>query len=77
MKLIRFCIAFVVALSLFDSNLGYAKNISEKEVREIEEEARKKAIESKKLQAQAIQLNLELSKMDKTSISLITALLLT
>lgn len=70
MKLIRFCIAFVVALSLFDSNLGYAKNISEKEVREIEEEARKKAIESKKLQAQAIQLNLELSKMDKTSISL-------
>lgn len=71
MNLLRLCIVLIIAsLNLFESNWGYAKDISEKEVREIEEEARKKAIESKKLQAQAIQLNLELSKMDKTSISL-------
>ena len=71
MKILHLCIVLIIAgLNLFESNWGYAKDISEKEVREIEEEARKKAIESKKLQAQAIQLNLELSKMDKTSISL-------
>ena len=50
--------------------LGYAKDVSENEVKQIEEEARKKSLESKRLQAQAIQLNLELSKMDKNSISL-------
>ena len=53
-----------------NSGYGYARNVSEKEVRQLEEEAKKKTLESKRLQAQAIQLNLELSKMDKDLISL-------
>lgn len=49
---------------------GYAKDVSESEVKKIEAEAKQKTLESKKLQAQAIQLNLELSKIDKTVITL-------
>lgn len=58
------------ALSSFSNCLCYAKDISESEVKRIEAEAQKKALESRKFQAQAIQLNLELSKIDKTVIEL-------
>ncbi len=66
-----FSIAFLLlGICFLNCGYSYAKNVSEKEVRELEEEAKKKALESKRLQAQAIQLNLELSKMDKEVISL-------
>jgi len=70
----RFLI-FSIALLLFETNcfcfsLSYAKDISEKEVKKAEEAAKLKSLESKRLQAQAIQLNLELSKIDKTVITL-------
>lgn len=61
--------SLVFLLSLI-TNLGYAKDVSEKDVLKIEHEAQKKELESKQLQAQAIQLNLELSKIDKNLISL-------
>ena len=70
-KLRNISIALIVfLLCSINTNLSYANNVSEKEVKQLEEEAKKKAMESKRLQAQAIQINLELSKMDKTSISL-------
>ncbi len=62
--------AFFCTLSSFESCLCYAKDVSESEVKRIEAEAQKKALESRKFQAQAIQLNLELSKLDKTVIEL-------
>ncbi|MBP3687902.1 MAG: peptidoglycan DD-metalloendopeptidase family protein [Alphaproteobacteria bacterium] len=66
---------FSITLSLFGlnccfCNFGYAKDISENDVIKIEAEAQQKALESRKLQAQAIQLNLELSKIDKNTIVL-------
>ena len=66
---------FGIALTAFvlnypGGNSGYAKDISESDVKRIEAEAKKKTIESRKLQAQALQLNLELSKIDKTVIGL-------
>ena len=70
MKKIYLGITFLLISLSFGVELGYAKDISEKEVKQLEEEAKQKALESKRLQAQAIQLNLELSKMDKNSISL-------
>lgn len=60
----------LVGLNCSYGNLSYAKDISEKEVKQIEEEARRKALESRQFQARAIQLNLELSKIDKTVITL-------
>lgn len=60
----------IFGLGCLRCNLSYAKDVSEKEVKQIEEEARRKALESKQLQARAIQLNLELSKIDKTVITL-------
>lgn len=57
-------------LNCFNGNSGYAKNVSESEVKKIEAEARKKTMESRQLQAQAMQLNLELSKIDKNTIVL-------
>jgi len=60
----------VLGLNCSYGNLSYAKDISEKDVKKIEEEARRKALESKQFQAKAIQLNLELSKIDKTVITL-------
>ncbi len=57
-------------LNCFSGILGYAKDVSESEVKKIEVAAKKKSIESRRLQAQAIQLNLELSKIDKEVISL-------
>ncbi len=70
----RICV-FSMVLSLlgvncFSYNLCYAKDVSETDVKRIEAEARKKSIESRQLQAQALQLNLELSKIDKTVIGL-------
>ncbi len=70
----RICV-FSIVLSLlgvncFSYNLCYAKDVSETDVKRIEAEARKKSIESRQLQAQALQLNLELSKIDKTVIGL-------
>jgi len=70
----RFLI-FSIVLFLFETNcfcshLSYAKDISENEVKKAEEAAKLKSLESKRLQAQAIQLNLELSKIDKTVITL-------
>lgn len=70
----RICI-FSMVLSLlgvncFYCNLSHAKDVSETDVKRIEAEARKKSIESRQLQAKALQLNLELSKIDKTVISL-------
>ncbi len=59
-----------LGLNLADSKISYAKDISEKELKQIEKEAEEKALESKKLQAQAIQLNLELSKMNRDAINL-------
>ena len=61
-------------LVLFESKLSCAKDISESEVVKIEKEAKEKVLESKKLQAQAIQLNLELSKMNKDAILLANAI---
>lgn len=61
---------FFWGLNCYFSNLVYAKDVSETDVKKIEAEAQQKAIESKKLQAQAIQLNLELSKIDKNLIDL-------
>ena len=70
-KIQLFSIAFSLAfITNMNAKLGYAKDVSEKEVLKIEQEAQQKELESKKLQAQAIQLNLELSKIDKTIISL-------
>ena len=60
-------LSFSICLSI---NSGYAKDVSEKDVIKIEKEAQQKELESRKLQAQAIQLNLELSKIDKNLISL-------
>lgn len=57
-------------LLLLEGSFSYAKDVSETDVKKIEAEAQKKAIESKKLQAQVIQLNLELSKLNKNSIAL-------
>lgn len=61
---------FFFELNCYFCNLGYAKDISENDVIKIEAEAQQKALESRKLQAQAIQLNLELSKIDKNTIVL-------
>jgi len=70
-RILYFGIAFISSgLNCLDCNLGYAKNVSESEVKQIEAQAQQKARESKQLQAQAIQLNLELSKIDKTVIGL-------
>lgn len=70
-QILSFGIAFLLlTLNCADTQLSYAKDISETDVKKIEDEAQKKAIESKKLQAQAVQLNLELSKIDKTVIDL-------
>lgn len=60
----------LLGLNCSYGNLSYAKDISEKEVKQIEEAARRKALESRQFQARAIQLNLELSKIDKTVITL-------
>ena len=57
-------------LNCFSGISGYAKDESESDVKNIESAAKKKSIESRQLQAQAIQLNLELSKIDKQVISL-------
>ncbi len=57
-------------LNCFSGISGYAKDVSESDVKKIEAAAKKKSIESRQLQAQAIQLNLELSKIDKQVISL-------
>ena len=70
----RICI-FSMVLSLLGvnciyCNLSHAKDVSETDVKRIEAEARKKSIESRQLQAKALQLNLELSKIDKTVINL-------
>lgn len=62
--------AAICGLNSFNVCLSYAEDISESDVKRIEEEAQKKILESKKLQAQAIQLNLELSKINKTVIEL-------
>jgi septal ring factor EnvC (AmiA/AmiB activator) len=59
-----------IGLNSFNPCLSYAKDISESEVKKAEQEAKLKVLESKQLQAQAIQLNLELSKINKNSISL-------
>lgn len=64
-----FSIIFILSI-LLNLNIGYAKDVSESDVKKIEEEALKKERESKELQARAIQLNLELSKLDKKVISL-------
>ncbi len=61
---------FLLGIKCAFSSLGYAKDISETDVKKIEAEAQQKVIESKKLQAQAVQLNLELSKIDKNLIAL-------
>ena len=68
-RVLIFSITFI-ALNCYCSNLSYAKDVSESEVKKIEAEAKQKSLESKQLQAQAIQLNLELSKIDKTVITL-------
>lgn len=60
---------FILGLS-FNLSVGYAKDVSENDVKKIEKEALEKERESKELQAKAIQLNLELSKLDKKVISL-------
>lgn len=72
MRLVHsFSIAFLLlGFGCLNCGYSYAKNVSEKEVIQLEKEAQRKALESKRLQAQAIQLNLELSKMDKDIISL-------
>lgn len=64
-----FSVVFILGL-LSNLDIGYAKDVSENDVKKIEEEALKKERESKELQAKAIQLNLELSKLDKQVISL-------
>lgn len=69
-RIFVFGIAFFIGLGYLFDNLCYAKDVSENEVKKAEEEARLKSLESKRLQAQAIQLNLELSKIDKTVITL-------
>lgn len=70
-KIRKISITFaLILLCCHNNSLSYANNVSESDVRQLEQEARQKAMESKRLQAQAIQINLELSKMDKTSISL-------
>lgn len=61
---------FCFFLNCFSGISGYAKDVSESDVKKIEAAAKKKSIESRQLQAQAIQLNLELSKIDKQVISL-------
>ena len=61
---------FLILNTCLSVGLGYAKDVSEKDVIKIEQEAQQKELESKKLQAQAIQLNLELSKIDKNLIAL-------
>ena len=61
---------FISAFIVNSIDICYAKDISETDVKKAELEARKKTIESKQLQAKAIELNLELSKMDKKIISL-------
>ena len=72
MKKIRiFSIICILSFGIcLSGNSGYAKDVSEKDVIKIEKEAQQKELESRKLQAQAIQLNLELSKIDKNLISL-------
>ncbi len=60
----------ILGLNCFSNSFSYAKDVSESDVKRIEAEAQKKVIESKKLQAKALQLNLELSKIDKTVIDL-------
>lgn len=70
-KIQKISITFaLILLCCYSNSLSYANNVSESDVRQLEQEAKQKAMESKRLQAQAIQINLELSKMDKTSISL-------
>ncbi|MBR2273775.1 MAG: peptidoglycan DD-metalloendopeptidase family protein [Alphaproteobacteria bacterium] len=70
-KIVSFSIAFTVSgLLLSSMDVCYAKDISENDVKKIEAEAKQKVLESRQLQAQAIQLNLELSKIDKTVITL-------
>jgi len=70
-KILFFSITILFAgLNCFYCNLSYAKDISESDVKKVEEEAKQKTLETKRLQAQAIQLNLELSKIDKTIIAL-------
>ena len=70
MKRIFIFSVFFFSLSCCFSGLSHAKDVSESDVKKIEEEAKQKALESKQLQARAIQLNLELSKIDKTVITL-------
>ncbi len=57
-------------LNCFICNSSYAKDVSINEIKQIENQAKQKIIESKKFQAQAISLNLELSKIDQNIISL-------
>ncbi|MBR5598783.1 MAG: peptidoglycan DD-metalloendopeptidase family protein [Alphaproteobacteria bacterium] len=57
-------------LNLACCKLSYAKDVSENELRQIEKEAEQKTLEFKKLQAQAIRLNLELTKINKDAINL-------
>ena len=63
-------VAFCLSLSLANINVCYAKDVSETDVKKAELEARKKTIESKQLLAKAVELNLELSKMNKKTITL-------
>ena len=64
-------IAFIaLGLNIAYSSLSYAKDVSESELKRIEAEARKKSIESRQLQAKALQINLELSKINNTVIDL-------
>ena len=70
MKRIFFFSVLFFSLSCCFNSLSYAKDVSESDVKKIEAEAKQKALESKQLQARAIQLNLELSKIDKTVITL-------
>ena len=70
-KILFFSITVLFAwLNCFCCNLSYAKDISESDVKKVEEQTKQKTLETKRLQAQAIQLNLELSKIDKTIITL-------